>query len=236
MHRHRARVSAAGLLVVVMLLAGCGGVSSGPEAVHEATPSDPGATATSISDSDASGKITPAPGAGSETPATNAGGAPISTVPTSVASWVSSPAEIAQVFSGLAAEVGSSMTLYEPTEIPAGIRLATRWWPLDSGAAPDTRDEADNPHVTGGSQREVRVLFQVGDGWLEVIQGVRGDLGDLPGEPVGSVDGRPAVSYRVLGGDLVQWNVDGVWYAVYGKGIAQDDVTRFARGMRVCLP
>ncbi|GAB4258620.1 MAG: hypothetical protein Kow00122_16270 [Thermoleophilia bacterium] len=149
-----------------------------------------------------------------------------------MSAWTAPSGDIREAFRRLAGEVGA-MTLYEPTEVPAEARLAARWWPVSSGDDPSAPESDANPRVVGTEVApEVRVLLQVGEGWLEVIQGVRGDLGDLPGEKVGAVDGHEAVAYRALGGNLVQWGFGGVSYAVYGKGLARADVVRFALGLR----
>ena len=67
-----------------------------------------------------------------------------------------------------------------------------------------------NPRVTGmDSSAEVRVLLEVPGGWVEILEGVRGDLGELPNEVAGDVAGHPARSYRLMGGYLVQWSDDG---------------------------
>jgi hypothetical protein len=142
--------------------------------------------------------------------------------------------DVVTAFAGLAAQAGS-LTLYAPTEVPSGATIARSWWPLSAGQEPPESGVtgSSNPYVVGdGSRPEVRVLFRVGAGWLELLEGVRGDLGELPGELVGSVSGHTARAYRLLGGDLVQWSDQGAWYAVYGRGMKREDVVRFARGMR----
>ena len=78
-------------------------------------------------------------------------------------------------------------------------------------------------------------MLAVGDGRLGIIQNVHGDLGDLPGRPVGTVAGHLATAYRVLGSDVVQWEDAGHWYAVMGTGLASGDVERFALSMRRSL-
>lgn len=201
-------------LIALMGATGCGGAADPP-----ATSSPPAPTAT------AETQVTAPP---TEGPAAAQGSAG---EPAPVSAWTAPSGDIREAFRRLAAEVGT-MTLYEPTEVPVEARLAARWWPVSSGDDPSAPESDANPRVVGTKAApEVRVLLQVGEGWLEVIQGVRGDLGDLPGERVGAVDGHEAVAYRALGGDLVQWDFGGVWYAVYGKGLTRADVVRFALGL-----
>jgi len=128
----------------------------------------------------------------------------------------------------------SGMSIYAPSELPSGTQLAPGWWPLSQGPVPPGRLEGENPLVVGDEgSREVRVLLRAGSGWLEVMQGIRGDLGDLPGRPAGTVEGREATLYAMLGGQLVHWSHKGTWYGVFARDLAEADLLRIATGMKL---
>lgn len=149
--------------------------------------------------------------------------------------WEAPGADVAAAFVGLAEGV-EGLTIYSPREMPAGTVLAASWWPVSGGHAPDpvAAPGRPNPRVVGeGAEAEVRVLLQVDGGWVEVLEGVHGDLGELPSEAVGEVAGHAARSYRLMGGHLVQWSDAGRWYAVFGLDLASGVVERIAAGMEV---
>lgn len=147
--------------------------------------------------------------------------------------WGSPASDISGAFAEVRKQLGA-MTLYEPGTLPAGSELHHCWWPASSGQEYDAQADSGepNPRVTGiDASPEVRVLLKVAGGWVEILEGVRGDLGELPNEPAGDVAGHSARSYRLMGGYLVQWSDDGRWYAVYGRGVGLEDVKRVAQGM-----
>ncbi len=91
--------------------------------------------------------------------------------------------------------------------------LADSWAPVIDSTDPGSYDGPSrrNPYVVGsGSEAEAQVVYRVGEGWLVFIENFRGDLGDVTGEEVGSVDGKPATLFSVNGGELVQWSYNGL--------------------------
>jgi hypothetical protein len=149
--------------------------------------------------------------------------------------WAPPTEDILEAFAAVREQAGE-MTLYVPATLPAGATLHRCWWPASSGQEYDGQADSGepNPHVTGAETTiEVRVLLKVAGGWVEILEGVRGDLGELPSEDIGDVAGHAARSYRLLGGYLVQWSDSGRWYAVYGRGVSADAVGRVAQGMYV---
>jgi hypothetical protein len=148
---------------------------------------------------------------------------------------VSSTVQPDDVYSSLAEAVWP-MTVFAPTDLPAGAVLAENWAPvLDSDdPAAYNGPEQSNPCVAGsGPDAEIQVVYSVGTGWLVVIENFHGDLGDVSGEEVGSVAGCPAALFAVNGGELVQWSKDGRWYGVFGRGVNRADILLAALGMAV---
>lgn len=143
-----------------------------------------------------------------------------------------------KVFVNLA--VGAEpMVVFAPTTLPEGAVLREEWWPVVEVANPDSYEgpSEPNPRVLGsGSEAEIQVLFQVDAGWLVILENFQGDLGDVTGRPVGEVAGNPAVLYEVNGGRLVQWSQNGLWYGVFGRGIAEQDLIETALGMQPLPP
>lgn len=123
-----------------------------------------------------------------------------------------------------------------PKELPEGTRLVKKWRPLDRDDVATTSVNPGalaNPWVAGrGRDAEVRLLLEVGSGrWLELMQGVRGDVGDLPAKAVRLEDGNAATVFDVLGGYFVQWSRADVSYAAFGVGLRESDVLRVAGGL-----
>jgi hypothetical protein len=79
---------------------------------------------------------------------------------------------------------------------------------------------------------EIRLVLRSDRGWLEIVENVRGDLGDVKGSPVGMVSGHPAALYRLGGCLCVQWADAGIWYAVVARGWSEDDVRVVALNVR----
>ncbi len=140
-----------------------------------------------------------------------------------------------EVFADLAAAV-SPMPVYAPAELPKGVTLAEEWWPVVDLETPADYDGpvAENPWISGSadSEPEIQVLLDCADGWLAILENFRGDLGDVSGAEVGAVAGNSAHLYDVNGGTLVQWSDGGLWYGVFGRGVASEKVIEMALGMR----
>lgn len=127
-----------------------------------------------------------------------------------------------------------SIPFFAPTELPANAALASQWLPVleSAGAQPGTGPAKPNPYVVGeAADSEVQVLLKVGEGWLMIVENFHGDLGDVTGAEVGTVDGHPARIYEVNGGELVQWSVEGRWYGVFGRGLSKGAIVLFALNM-----
>ena len=106
--------------------------------------------------------------------------------------------------------------------------------PPDSGPA---GPPVSNPRLRlEGGEPQAEVLVEVPGGGLLFLENFRGDLGDVTGEAVGDVAGRPASRYELAGGTLVQWSDTGRWYAVYGWGEGAEHVVAVAQEMRVLRP
>ncbi len=143
------------------------------------------------------------------------------------------------VFDEVAADL-PSMPIYGPTDLPAGATVSADWWPVVEVAGPDAYAGPPfaNPRIMGGGadDTEVQVVLQAGEGWLVVMENVRGDLGDVTGETVGEVEGHAATLYDLNGGLLVQWSDTGRWYGVYGRGVAEEVVVATALSMHLIIP
>ncbi|GAB4247163.1 MAG: hypothetical protein Kow00129_07640 [Thermoleophilia bacterium] len=141
--------------------------------------------------------------------------------------------EVEAVFREVAQEYPLA-TLYTPGELPEGTVMAEGWWPVTSSEEPPAPGEwKTNPRVVqGNGQPEVRLVLKTPDAWIELLQGVQGDLGNLPGEETMEVAGVEASVHAMLGGVVVQWSDGPHWYAVYARGLAAEDVKRLAQGMR----
>lgn len=223
-------------LLLLALLVGCGG--SKPEG-DVSLPANTGGHALGEANPVLEGELEPS------LPPTDREEAPGESGPLPIPRWEGVGAEIAEAFDGLEGRRGE-LVLFRPRELPAGTRLAPHWIPV-SDAAPtggDDLEETDdgpsvphaNPLVSGAGPRpEIRVLLEVGEARVEILEGVQGDLGDLPMAKVTLASGREGGLYRVFGGHLIQWSFAGSWYAVFGRGLAPEDLVRLARGMEVSL-
>ena len=143
------------------------------------------------------------------------------------------------VFAELA-NILAPLRVYCPTTLPEGASLAKTWWPVVQLPDPSAYDGPDisNPRVDSvdGLAVSAQAVFETRGGWLVVLENFRGDLGDVPGKDVGLVDGRPARSYVVGDGLVVQWSDNGLWYAIFARGVAESEVIGVALGMRVLAP
>ena len=166
---------------------------------------------------------------------------PPTTAPShSTADWGPPSPEVARAFSQLDDRL-AGVRLYAPGELPADTSIAATWWPISSGKSPALWADhpAPNPRVIGrGADAEVRVALRVGrgDSWVEILERVKGDLGDLTGEPIGRVAGHEATAYRFMGGDLIQWSDGGAWFAVYGRNLKSGAARRIALAMKPTGP
>jgi hypothetical protein len=195
--------------LVIVLTAGCGGAPS---------PADSSAGDRSTLGTQEPASSTERTVPGSDTSTTMAG----------------QPGAVGAVFAQLAT-TSSPMAIFAPTYLPDGTVLAPEWLPVVESEDPTAYDgpPVSNPRVLGsGANSDIQVTFQSGGGWLAVLEGFRGDLGDVEGTPVGLADGHAGTLYQVNGGDLVQWSKDGLWYGVFGRDMSRDDVVDVAHGMR----
>ena len=133
--------------------------------------------------------------------------------------------------------------VYAPTALPPGAELAESWRPVmgaEQNAPPDSGPAGppvSNPRLRlEGSEPQAEVLVEVPGGGLLFLDNFRGDLGDVTGEAVGDVAGRPAFQHELAGGTLVQWSDTGRWYAVYGWGEGAEHVVPVTQEMRVLRP
>lgn len=139
------------------------------------------------------------------------------------------------VFSRMAS-ARPSLPVFFPTYLPEGTKLAESWWPLTELENPQGYEgpRVGNPRVfDDGSVAQVEVLFQAADGWFVVLENFRGDVGETPGQKVGEVGGRTATLYAINGGMLVQWQYEGLWYGVFARGIAKEELLRMVEGMEL---
>jgi hypothetical protein len=156
------------------------------------------------------------------------------TTSTSEASTVvTSRATVAGVFADIAQSL-SPLVIFAPSEVPDAVELAPQWLPVldSSDPAADGQPRKANPSIVGeGEDAEVQVVLTAGGGWMVVIENFHGDLGDVSGKEVGKVDGIPAYSFEVNGGELIQWSFDGKWYGVFGRGVSKGAILALALGM-----
>jgi hypothetical protein len=149
--------------------------------------------------------------------------------PTTVATLVSQASD--HVFVELARLV-APMPVYGWDELPAGLTVAAEWWPVVDLDSPDEYEGTAyaNPRVSasGQAEPEAQLVLDYGDGWLVVLENVRGDLGDVTGAEVGTVNGNAAALYEFNSGSLVQWSDHGRWYGVFARGVPLDEVVEMA--------
>jgi len=139
------------------------------------------------------------------------------------------------IFAELAREL-APVPVYGFRELPQGSTLAEHWWPIV-----EVESEEDyagpletNPAVRGlgGTEPEAQILFNFGQGSLAVLENFRGDLGDVRGALVGSVEQHPASLYEIGDAILVQWSDAGRWYGLFGRGVPQEQLKTLALAMQ----
>lgn len=140
----------------------------------------------------------------------------------------------------LIAQAMSPLPAYGLSELPAGAELASEWWPIVQYEDP-TACEGErhaNPRIAGEGTQEPQadLLLRLGDGWLLVFQNMRGDLGDVRGRSVGTIENHEATLYEVNGGKLVQWSDSGRWYGVFARGVPEDRLVDIALTARLVEP
>jgi hypothetical protein len=132
------------------------------------------------------------------------------------------------------AEAMGTVPVFGLRVMPQGMEVASGWWPvIEQAGVDEAREALANPHIEGSasSEPEGQLLLRCNGGWLDIVADFRGDLGDVAGESVGTVVGRPAALYQVNGGWLVQWSYEGRWYGLFGRGVPRDVVTSTALSM-----
>ncbi len=135
-------------------------------------------------------------------------------------SYAAPDSTILAAFLSASAAVGGGPA-FVPAEIPVDSRLVTR--PSLSG---------DEGGAAQSHSRGPTVVLSAHGGYLAFYDAMDASFTNLPGAPCGRVSGRPAIARRVLGGDLVQWEVAGKLHAVFGWGLSRTVVVRVAAGMR----
>jgi hypothetical protein len=154
---------------------------------------------------------------------------------TSPAEWGAPDGSVARAFA--TAEAGAEgLRLYAPTLLPLSTVAPDTWWPISEVDSPAAYagPRVPNPRLLPeeGSPPEIRVALKSSDGWLEIIENVRGDLGDVKGTSIGTISGHQAALYAVGGSYCVQWSDSGIWYAVFARGWSEEDVREVALDLR----
>lgn len=215
------------ILALPISLFGCGtvdqvGVSSIGVTASTDDLSSPTTTATTTGPEN--GSITTE----SQSPPSENGAAPSSDTTVSASGTVDS------LFAGLGTRL-APIPVYAPTFLPADASLVEEWWPVTEMEAPSqySGPPIDNPRIDSvdGVAVSAQVVLQVGDGWLMFLDNFRGDLGDVTGRNVATVEGNQATGYDIQGGFLVQWSDGGRWYGVFGRNMDSSIVEKVVAGM-----
>ncbi len=132
------------------------------------------------------------------------------------------------------------LPVYGFEELPAGASLPADWWPVIELPDPAGYDgeRFPNPRIMGEGSEEpqAQLVLKIEGGWLLLFENLRGDLGDVQGDSVGTIAGHPATLYEVNGGSLVQWSDHGRWYGVFGREVPADRVVEIALGAEPVIP
>jgi len=155
-------------------------------------------------------------------------------------------AEIQEAFESVLLQL-QPLPVYAPTALPEGATLADSWRPIiapvDSKSligsssspaeeGPPALEAAPNPRLIDGPQEpQAEIMVDTPRGPLLFLENFRGDLGDVSGDDIGTINGHPAVIFGLAGGWLVQWSDEGRWYCVYGSGMSKEDVAGVALEM-----
>jgi hypothetical protein len=156
---------------------------------------------------------------------------------TTASSTTSPPATA--IFEELAVAL-APMPVYGLRQLPAGVSVAELWWPVIELESPDEYqgEKTVNPWMVQSPEADpqAQVVLEVDEGWAVVFANFRGDLGDVQGEPVGSVGGHDAFLFEVNGGVLAQWSDGGRWYGVFGRNVSREAVASLVGQMVLIEP
>jgi hypothetical protein len=221
------------LLVVALAASACGAGAGAPVGEQTATTEvtttvRSGATAGSVAEMSSTTTV-PGPLTTSSTGAPTTEASDEATSDTVV---LAGPVTEEDLYARIAAAV-QPLRVFAPTALPEGASLARHWLPVIGSTDPTHSTPArSNPYIVGrADDAEVQVVYELGAGWLVVVENFQGDLGDVSGKEAGKVDGIPATLYEVNGGELVQWSFDGKWYGVFGRDVPEDAILATALGM-----
>lgn len=215
---------------MLLTVTGCGGsTDGGSTGTAPVAPVTIGAS-TTVEASDTTTTAAPGPSTTSAVAPTTTEGLPSETTTETIV--LAEPVTQEDLFARIA-EAVEPLPIFAPTRLPDGATLLRHWLPVIESEDPTHSTPATpNPLIMGtGEDAEVQVVYQVGAGWLVVIENFHGDLGDISGSDAGEVDGIAAALYEVNGGQLVQWGFDGKWYGVFGRGVVKGVILATALGM-----
>ena len=149
--------------------------------------------------------------------------------------WSSPGASVVRALA-VARKGAGGLKLYVPTLLPGETVAPDAWWPVSQVESPGAYEgpPAPNPRIASaaGAMPEIRLVLRSDHGWLEIVENVRGDLGDVTGSPVGTVAGHPATLYQLGDCYCVQWSDAGIWYALVARGWPEGEVRVVALNMR----
>jgi hypothetical protein len=137
------------------------------------------------------------------------------------------------IFEAIASAM-APLPAYGLAELPAEAVVPADWWPVIELSDPAEYEGEPflNPRIMGeGSvQPQAQLVVKIQDGWILLYENLRGDLGDVTGDTVGTIAGHQATLYDVNGGKLVQWGDSGCWYGVFGRGVSAERLIDIALG------
>jgi hypothetical protein len=218
-----------GVLAVLFLLTGCGAADQvGVASAGVARPTDTTTTvATGGVDTDATLE--------GSSPVADPGSASTNSDTTDTAG---SSLGVSEIAAPLFAEVSAQLDpipVYAPTYLPPGAAPADKWWPVTEVTSPSeySGPPMDNPRIDSadGVAVSAQIVTRIDTGWVVFLENFRGDLGDVKGNELASVQGHRAMGYSLQRGFLVQWSDGGRWYGVFGRDVDQALVERIAAGM-----
>ena len=213
--RHGWRAGTALALAAILVLAGSGCGSAAQSGTVPSSAGVPTTTGTTVSENLSTSTVVPA------------------VLPPS--GWSSPGASVVRALAAARADA-AGLKLYAPMLLPGETVAPDAWWPVSQVDSPAAYEgpPASNPRIASspGTLPEIRLVLRSDRGWLEIIENVRGDLGDVTGSPVGTVSAHPATLYQLGGCLCVQWADAGIWYAVVARGWPEGDVRVVALNMR----